>query len=64
MENIDQSIVVMGATMGGKVVEPVELPSRVFTSDSGVIALLKLNPENEITIKNSRGTYTYSFKRI
>jgi hypothetical protein len=64
MENIDKSIVVMGAIIGGRVVEPVDLPSRLFTPESGVMTLLKLDPEYEITVKNSKGTYTYSFKRI
>jgi hypothetical protein len=63
MEYIDETTVVMSVVMLGKVIEPVELPARIFTSDSGVLVLLKLDPECEVIVKKKLGEYSYKYKR-
>lgn len=63
MEYIDETTVVMSVTIGNKIVEPVDLPARIFTKYSGVIMLLKLNPECEVIVKKESGTFSYKYKR-
>lgn len=63
MENIDTTTVILSVVIFDKVVEPVELPARIFTSDSGVLILLNLDPECEVIVKKKMGTYSYKFKR-
>jgi hypothetical protein len=63
MKYIDETTVVMSVTIGNKIVEPVDLPARIFTKDSGVIMLLKLDPKCEVIIKKESGTFSYKYKR-
>ena len=64
MEFIDETTVVMTVTVGEKKIEPVDLPARIFTRDSGVINLLQLDPTCEVTIKKETGTYSYKYKTV